>query len=99
MAGLGFIFGTPFMFVDQAMAGLTIAGASIFGWPFMAYLGFLHQQTLAWLLTALLLTIASFWCGCAVKGTVRAALWYVPVIGALRSLGARVFGLMLLMAE
>ena len=57
MAGLGFIFGTPFMFVDQAMAGLTIAGASIFGWPFMAYLGFLHQQTLAWLLSAVIWTL------------------------------------------
>src|SRR5579859_578286 len=43
MMVIGVWFGKPLMFLDQAMAGLTIAGAAIFGLPFMAYLGFAHQ--------------------------------------------------------
>ncbi len=85
MVVLGFIFGSPFMFVDQAMGGLKIAGGSIglaggsiFGLLFM----FVVQAIPGLLLTALLLTVASFWCACAVNGTVRAALWFVPAMGA-----------------
>jgi polyhydroxybutyrate depolymerase len=85
MVVLGSIFGTPFRFVDQAMVGLTIAGGSIglaggslFGFLFM----FVNQTVPGLLLTALLLTVAAFWCACAVNGTVRAVLWYVPAIGA-----------------
>jgi polyhydroxybutyrate depolymerase len=85
MITLGFIFGSPFMFVDQAMGGLMIAGGSIglaggsiFGLLFM----FVDQAMPGLLLTALLLTVASFWCACAVKATVRAALWFVPAMGA-----------------
>jgi ABC-type transport system involved in multi-copper enzyme maturation permease subunit len=44
-----------------------------------------HGEIL-WLLTASLLSFASFWCACAVSGTVRAVravLWLFPVLGAL----------------
>jgi polyhydroxybutyrate depolymerase len=85
MVVVGSILGTPFMFVDQAMAGLIIAGGSIglaggpmFGLLFM----FVGHAMPGLLLTALLLTVASFWCACAVNGTVRAALLFVPAIGA-----------------
>lgn len=85
MVVLGFILGSPSMFVDQAMSGLTIvagtiglAGGSIFELFFL----FVAQTIPGLLLTVLLLTVASFWCACAVEGTVRAALWFVPVIGA-----------------
>jgi polyhydroxybutyrate depolymerase len=85
MVALGFVFGTPSMFVNQAMGGLTIAGGSIglAGGPFFGLLFMFVIQTVpGMLLTALLLIVASFWCACAVKGTVRAALCFVPVIGA-----------------
>ncbi len=36
--------------------------------------------TTAWLLGVLILTFASFWCACAVKGTVRAALSVLPAL-------------------
>ena len=78
MVVLGFIFGSPFMFVDQAMGGLMIFGESIFGLPVMS----VDHALPGLLLTALLLTVASFWCACAVNGTVRAALWFVPATGA-----------------
>jgi hypothetical protein len=56
VTAVGFVFGSPFMFVDPRMVGL---------------------------LAVLLLSFASFWCACAVNGTVRAALWVVPAVGAL----------------
>jgi len=90
MVVLGLIFGTPFMFVDQAMVGLTIAGGSIglaggslFGFLFL----FVNQTVPGLLLTALLLTVAAFWCACAVSGTVRAVLWYVPAVVAVLLVG------------
>lgn len=58
VTAVGFVFGSPFMFVDPK------------GMP-------------GWLLAVLLLSFASFWCACAVNGTVRAALWVVPAVGAL----------------
>ena len=85
MVVLGFIFGSPLMFVDQAMGGLTIAGASIglTGGPILGLIFMFVVQTMPGLLfTALLLAVASFWCACAVNGTVRAALWFVPAMGA-----------------
>ncbi len=54
---VGFIFGSPFMFVDP-------------------------RSEMVWLPAVLLLSFASFWCACAVSGTVRAALWVVPAMGA-----------------
>jgi hypothetical protein len=54
----GFLFGSPFMFVDPHFAS-------------------------NWTLIVLLLTLDSFWCSCAVKGTVRAVLWVFLVPGAL----------------
>jgi polyhydroxybutyrate depolymerase len=86
MVVLGFMFGTHFMFVDQAMVGLTIAGGSIglAGGPLFGFLFlFVNQTVPGLLLTALLLTVAAFWCACAVNGTVRTALWFVPAVGAL----------------
>ena len=54
-----------------------IAGGFRFGSPFM----FVDVHTgMVWLLAASLLTFASFWCACAVNGTVRAVLWLLPVI-------------------
>jgi len=35
---------------------------------------------MGWLVVVLILTFASFWCACAVKGTVRAVLWVFPVL-------------------
>ena len=43
-----------------------------------------------WLLWVMLLTFASFWCACAVRGTVHAALWVFPALIAL--LFASLFG-------
>ena len=43
-----------------------------------------------WLLWALILTFGAFWCACAVKGTVRAVLWVLPVLIAVGL--ASVFG-------
>jgi hypothetical protein len=51
----GFLFGSPFKFVDP-------------------------NAGVVWLLVVSLLTFASFWCACALKGTVRAVLWLFPVI-------------------
>ena len=59
---------------------LLIAGGFRFGSPFM----FVDVHTaMVWLLMASLLTFASFWCACAVNGTVRAVLWLLPMMGAL----------------
>ena len=39
------------------------------------------------MLVVLVLTFAAFWCACAVDGTVRAATWIVPVMGAVALIG------------
>jgi polyhydroxybutyrate depolymerase len=78
MVVLGLISGSPFMFVDQAMGGLLIFGGTIFGLPVML----VGHAIPGLLLTALVLTCASFWCACAANGTVSAALWFVPAMGA-----------------
>lgn len=80
MVLLGRIFGSPLMFVDQAMGGLTIVEGTIFGWFLVFVDQAMHGAIPGLLLTGALLTFASFWCACAVKGTVRAALWLVPAI-------------------
>jgi hypothetical protein len=70
-------------FVGAGLPPLLIAGRSL-GSPhaFMdAHLG------AGWLLGVLVLTFASFWCVCAVKGTVRAGLWVLPVMIALSLVG------------
>jgi hypothetical protein len=41
------------------------------------------SEMLLLLTMSLLLSFAAFWCACAVNGTVRAALWVFPVVGAL----------------
>jgi ABC-type transport system involved in multi-copper enzyme maturation permease subunit len=41
-----------------------------------------HGATV-WALMVVLLSFASFWCACAVNGTLRAALWVFPAMGAL----------------
>ncbi len=57
-----------------------IAGGLIFGSPFK----FVDPHAeVVWLLTVSLLSFASFWCACAVDGTVRAVLWLFPMMGAL----------------
>ncbi len=59
---------------------MLIAEGFIFGSPLMSVnLG----AGMAWLLAVLLLSFASFWCACAVKGTVSAALWVFPAMIAL----------------
>jgi len=45
---------------------------------------------MGWLFVLLILTFASFWCACAVKGTVRAVLWVFPALIAIGL--ANVFG-------
>ena len=57
-----------------------IADKSIFGLPLMS----LNLNVgMRWLLLVALLSFASFWCACAVKGTVHAALWVFPGLIAL----------------
>jgi ABC-type transport system involved in multi-copper enzyme maturation permease subunit len=59
---------------------VVIAGGFLFGLPFR----FVDAQTgMVWLLGVFVVTFASFWCACAVNGTVRAVLWLFPVMGAL----------------
>src|SRR6202162_3559766 len=82
MVVLGSIFGTPFMFVDQAMGGLMIVEGTIFGWFLVFVDHTMHGAIPGLLLTGLLLTFAFFWCRCAVNGTVPAALWFAPAMGA-----------------
>lgn len=57
-----------------------IAGRSLFVSP-NAWEG--RHFGFSLLIVVLLLTFAAFWCACAVKGTVRAVLWVVPVTVAL----------------
>jgi hypothetical protein len=45
------------------------------------------HQGMRWALMVLLLSFASFWCACAVNGTVRAALWLFPLMIALAFAG------------
>jgi ABC-type transport system involved in multi-copper enzyme maturation permease subunit len=62
-----------------------IAGKFIFGSPLMSVN---LDMGIAWLLGVLLLSFASFWCACAVKGTVSAALWVFPAMIAVSFAGA-----------
>jgi len=55
------------------------AGGFVFGSP----VRFVDPRSeMVWLPAVLLLSFASFWCACAVSGTVRAALWVGPAMGA-----------------
>jgi hypothetical protein len=57
-----------------------LADKSIFGLPLMSLTLTVGMR---WLLVVALLSFASFWCACAVKGTVHAALWVFPGLIAL----------------
>lgn len=61
----------PFMVV--------ISGGLRFGLPFM-HVFVLQSAGMVWVLEALILCLASFWCASAVKGTARAAMWVFPVL-------------------
>lgn len=62
-----------------------IASRFIFGSPLMS----VNLETgMDWLLGVLLVSFASFWCACAVKGTVSATLWVFPALIALSFAGA-----------
>lgn len=57
-----------------------IACGSIFGTPFM----FVYRPFLpAWLILYPILIFACFWCACAANGTIRAAIWFIPVTTAI----------------
>lgn len=57
-----------------------IVGGFLFGSPLM----FVDLNIgIGWMLYVLLLTFASFWSACAVNGTVRAAMWVFPMLGAI----------------
>jgi hypothetical protein len=60
---------------------LTImAGGSLYGSPFL----FVDVPAVrAALIVLPILTFACFWCACAANGTVRAAIWTMPVIAAI----------------
>src|SRR5579864_101435 len=62
-----------------------IAGRYIFCLPLMSVD---LNVGMRWLLVVALLSFASFWCVCAVKGTVHAALWVFPGLIALFLAGA-----------
>ena len=62
-----------------------IASRFIFGSPLMSVN---LEMGMDWLLGVLLLSFASFWCACAVKGTVSATLWVFPALIALYFAGA-----------
>ncbi len=66
--------------VGAGLLPLLIAGRILFGAP--RILVDVHFG-MDWLFVVLILTFASFWCACAVNGTVRAVLWVIPVMIAL----------------
>jgi hypothetical protein len=59
---------------------LPISVLNLFGPPSMVVD---TQNGMEWALMVLLVSLASFWCACAVSGTVRAALWLLPTMGSL----------------
>jgi len=54
-----------------------IASGSVFGSPSSLVK---PDALMLWLPAVALLSFVSFWCACAVKGTVQAALWVFPVV-------------------
>src|SRR5262249_40234666 len=78
--------------IFASFAGLVIAislAQALFGAPFVALLGeaFGRQRLLLLLGISSLLSFAAFWCACAGKGTIRAALWVFPALGAVLEAG------------
>jgi hypothetical protein len=73
------------MFAGLACAVLfpvltVMAGGSVYGSPFL----FVDVPVVrAELIVLPILTFACFWCACAANGTVRAAVWAMPVIAAI----------------
>jgi hypothetical protein len=64
-------------FVGAGLLPLLIAGRLLFG----ASRIFVDVHFgMGWLFVLLILTFASFWCACALKGTVRAVLWVFPAL-------------------
>ena len=57
-----------------------IAGGFVYGSPFL-YVDV--SAVRAELIVLPILTFAGFWCACAVNGTVRAAIWAMPVMAAI----------------
>ena len=77
-------------FVGAALLPALIAGRFLYG---SSGIFMTEDFRVAWLLAVLILTFASFWCACAVKGTVRAVLWVFPVmivLGLASGFGERV---------
>lgn len=71
------------LFAGLVCAVVVVMAADQFlpGWPFR--IASTRTEMLLLLITSLLLTFAAFWCSCAVNGTVRAALWVLPVVAVL----------------
>lgn len=70
------------LFVSFICAGLIPVLLLIAGRHFFPF-AFATEDTnfqVVWLLGALLLTLLSFWCACAVDGTVTAVVWVVPIL-------------------
>ena len=65
--------------------GVLITRGWISGSPF-SYLD--HTPLWVWPVEALVATLLAFWCSCAVKGTVNAVLWCLPMLFALGLAGA-----------
>ena len=71
------------LFAGFLCAMLVVAAADqVFTrWPFQ--IATAGSERLLLFLMSLLLSIAAFWCACAVNGAVRAALWVFPAVGVL----------------
>jgi hypothetical protein len=70
-----------------SLAFTLMVGHLIFGDSFPRALdeSFQYHDVMQFVLLSALVAFAAFWCACAVQGTVRAALWVFPVLGAMGS--------------
>ena len=70
-----------------SLAFTLMVGHLIFGDSFPRALdeSFQYHDVMQFVLLSALVAFAAFWCACAVQGTVRAALWVFPVLGAMLS--------------
>jgi hypothetical protein len=66
-------------FVGAGLFPMSIAGPLFGKYHMLADV----NLRVGWPLVVVLLSFAAFWCACAVKGTVRAVLWVLPVMIAL----------------
>jgi hypothetical protein len=74
---LGMAMFTSFICAWAVPVVALLAAGSAHGTPFL-YL----RDPMSWLIALLLITVVSFWCACAVKGTWPAVLWLFPAMGA-----------------